>query len=74
MLDELDVYGDGVDVTAVRRLIGMVFQKPNPFPTMSIFDNVAAGLRLTGTRGDNLRERVHRRCGRWGCGARSRTG
>ena len=37
-----------VDVTAVRRLIGMVFQKPNPFPTMSIFDNVAAGLRLTG--------------------------
>jgi phosphate transport system ATP-binding protein len=52
------VYGDGVDVTAVRRLIGMVFQKPNPFPTMSIFDNVAAGLRLTGTRGGNLHERV----------------
>ena len=49
-----------VDVTAVRRLIGMVFQKPNPFPTMSIFDNVAAGLRLTGTKSDNLRERVHR--------------
>jgi phosphate transport system ATP-binding protein len=59
-LDELDVYRDGVDVTAVRRLIGMVFQKPNPFPTMSIFDNVAAGLRLTGTRGGNLRERVHK--------------
>jgi phosphate transport system ATP-binding protein len=59
-LDELDVYGAGVDVTAVRRLIGMVFQKPNPFPTMSIFDNVAAGIRLTGTRGTNLRERVHR--------------
>jgi phosphate transport system ATP-binding protein len=59
-LDGLDVYGDGVDVTAVRRLIGMVFQKPNPFPTMSVFDNVAAGLRLTGTRGTNLRERVHR--------------
>jgi phosphate transport system ATP-binding protein len=59
-LDELDVYGDGVDVTAVRRLIGMVFQKPNPFPTMSIFDNVAAGLRLTGTRGTNMRERVHK--------------
>jgi phosphate transport system ATP-binding protein len=38
----------------------MVFQKPNPFPTMSVFDNVAAGLRLTGTRGVNLRERVHR--------------
>ena len=57
-LDGLDVYGAGVDVTAVRRLIGMVFQKPNPFPTMSIFDNVAAGLRLTGARGTNLRERV----------------
>jgi phosphate transport system ATP-binding protein len=69
MLDELDVYGDGVDITAVRRLIGMVFQKPNPFPTMSIFDNVAAGLRLTGTRSDNLRERVHkalRAVGLWG--------
>jgi phosphate transport system ATP-binding protein len=59
-LDEVDVYGPDVDVTSVRRLIGMVFQKPNPFPTMSIFDNVAAGLRLTGTRGENLRERVHR--------------
>ena len=68
-LDELDVYGDGVDVTAVRRMIGMVFQKPNPFPTMSIFDNVAAGLRLTGTKSDNLRERVHRALravGLWG--------
>jgi phosphate transport system ATP-binding protein len=68
-LDELDVYAPGVDVTAVRRLIGMVFQKPNPFPTMSIFDNVAAGLRLTGTRSDNLRERVHkalRAVGLWG--------
>jgi phosphate transport system ATP-binding protein len=38
----------------------MVFQKPNPFPTMSVFDNVAAGLRLTGTGGKNLRETVHR--------------
>ena len=59
-LDELDVYDPRVDVTAVRRLIGMVFQKPNPFPTMSVFDNVAAGLRLTGSKGENLRERVHR--------------
>jgi phosphate transport system ATP-binding protein len=59
-LDELDVYGNGVDVTAVRRLIGMVFQKPNPFPTMSIFDNVAAGLRLTGTRSGDLRQLVER--------------
>jgi phosphate transport system ATP-binding protein len=58
-LDELDVYGPGVDVTAVRRLIGMVFQKPNPFPTMSVFDNVAAGLRLTGTRGVDLKDRVN---------------
>ena len=68
-LDDLDVYGAGVDVTAVRRMIGMVFQKPNPFPTMSIFDNVAAGLRLTGTKSDNLRERVHRALravGLWG--------
>ena len=60
MLDDLDVYNDGVDVVAVRRAVGMVFQKPNPFPTMSIFDNVAAGLRLTGTRGGELRERVER--------------
>jgi phosphate transport system ATP-binding protein len=59
-LDKLDVYASDVDVTSVRRLIGMVFQKPNPFPTMSIFDNVAAGLRLTGTKSDNLRERVHK--------------
>ena len=58
-LDGLDVYDPKVDVTAVRRLIGMVFQKPNPFPTMSVFDNVAAGLRLTGTRGIDLRDRVH---------------
>jgi phosphate transport system ATP-binding protein len=68
-LDELDVYGPGVDVTSVRRAIGMVFQKPNPFPTMSIFDNVAAGLRLTGTKSENLRERVHkalRAVGLWG--------
>ena len=50
-LDGHDVYGNDVDVVAVRRAIGMVFQKPNPFPTMSIRDNVAAGLRLTGARG-----------------------
>jgi len=68
-LDELNVYDDSVDVTAVRRLIGMVFQKPNPFPTMSIFDNVASGLRLTGEGRQNLRERVHRALravGLWG--------
>ena len=69
MLDDLNVYDPEVDVTAVRRVIGMVFQKPNPFPTMSIFDNVAAGLRLTGTGSDNLRETVHRALravGLWG--------
>lgn len=59
MLDDVDLYADRVDVVAVRRSIGMVFQKPNPFPTMSIFDNVAAGLRLTGRRGD-MQERVER--------------
>jgi phosphate transport system ATP-binding protein len=47
LLDNLDVYDASVDVVAVRRAIGMVFQKPNPFPTMSVFDNVAAGLRLS---------------------------
>jgi phosphate transport system ATP-binding protein len=53
LLDGDDVYDSSVDVVAVRRAIGMVFQKPNPFPTMSIFDNVAAGLRLSSRgRGD----------------------
>ncbi|HET7122402.1 MAG TPA: phosphate ABC transporter ATP-binding protein PstB [Solirubrobacterales bacterium] len=49
-LDGEDVYGPGVDPVAVRRLIGMVFQSPNPFPTMSIYDNVAAGLNLSGKK------------------------
>jgi phosphate transport system ATP-binding protein len=57
-LDDVDIYADGVDVVAVRRTVGMVFQKPNPFPTMSVFDNVAAGMRLSGTRGGKLRDRV----------------
>jgi phosphate transport system ATP-binding protein len=50
LLDDADIYAPGVDPVAVRRTIGMVFQRPNPFPTMSIFDNVAAGLRLNGVR------------------------
>ena len=50
LLEGLDVYDPSVDVVAVRRAIGMVFQKPNPFPTMSVFDNVAAGLRLGARR------------------------
>ncbi len=49
-LDELDLYGPSVDPVNVRRTIGMVFQRPNPFPTMSIYDNVAAGLRLNGVK------------------------
>jgi phosphate transport system ATP-binding protein len=58
-LDDVDIYDTKVDVVSVRRAIGMVFQKPNPFPTMSIFDNVAAGLRLTGRRRD-LSEKVEK--------------
>jgi phosphate transport system ATP-binding protein len=49
-----DIYERGVDVTAVRRSIGMVFQRPNPFPTMSIYDNVVAGLKLNGVRKKSL--------------------
>jgi phosphate transport system ATP-binding protein len=45
---DLDVYGKGVSPVSIRRRVGMVFQKPNPFPTMSIYDNVAAGLKLNG--------------------------
>ncbi|MCC5579577.1 MULTISPECIES: phosphate ABC transporter ATP-binding protein PstB [Microtetraspora] len=47
-LEDQDLYGPDVDPVSVRRTIGMVFQRPNPFPTMSIYDNVAAGLRLNG--------------------------
>jgi phosphate transport system ATP-binding protein len=50
MLDDENLYGPGVDPVAVRRTVGMVFQRPNPFPTMSIYDNVAAGLKLNGMR------------------------
>ena len=51
-LDGEDLYDTGRRLTDARRQVGMVFQKPNPFPTMSIRDNVVAGLRLTGTRAD----------------------
>jgi len=47
LLDGRNIYASDVDPVAIRQRIGMVFQKPTPFPTMSIFDNVAAGLRLT---------------------------
>jgi phosphate transport system ATP-binding protein len=61
LLDGQDIYSKDVDPVLIRRKVGMVFQKPNPFPTMSIYDNVAAGLRLTGMkRGKNLDEIVRR--------------
>lgn len=50
LLDGEDIYGKYVDPVGIRRRIGMVFQKPNPFPTMSIFNNVVAGLALNGLR------------------------
>jgi phosphate transport system ATP-binding protein len=68
LLDGFDIYDSSVDVVAVRRAIGMVFQKPNPFPTMSVFDNVAAGLRLASRgRGDlhNKVETALRGAGLW---------
>ncbi len=59
LFGEQDIYSPEVDPVALRRRVGMVFQRPNPFPTMSIFDNVAAGLRLTGVRSKTLlQERV----------------
>ena len=53
LLDKQDIYQGDVDAVRVRRRVGMVFQKPNPFPTMSIRDNVLAGLRLNGERPDD---------------------
>jgi phosphate transport system ATP-binding protein len=61
LLDGEDIYGSQVDPVNVRRTIGMVFQKPNPFPTMSIYDNVVAGLKLAGrTRKSHTDEVVER--------------
>jgi len=57
MLDGIDLYQDAIDVVAVRRSVGMVFQKPNPFPTMSVIDNVTAGLRLTGASRSEIEDR-----------------
>jgi len=54
VLDGIDIYDKAIDPVVIRRRIGMVFQKPNPFPTMSIFDNVAAGLRLNGMRNKTI--------------------
>ena len=54
ILDGMDMYGARVDPVTIKRRIGMVFQKPNPFPTMSIYDNVAAGLKLNGIKDKKL--------------------
>ena len=62
LVDNQDIYARGVDPVLVRRRIGMVFQKPTPFPTMSIYDNVAAGIKLSRIwgSGGNLDEIVER--------------
>lgn len=57
-----NIYGAGVDAVSVRRSVGMVFQKPNPFPSMSIYDNVVAGLRLAGVRRRSILDEVVERC------------
>lgn len=54
ILDDFDIYDKSSDPVAVKRRMGMVFQKPNPFPTMSIYDNVASGLKLNGIKNKNL--------------------
>jgi phosphate transport system ATP-binding protein len=68
-LGETEVYGNGSSPVEVRRKVGMVFQKPNPFPTMSIYDNVAAGLKLNGVRRrrqlDEVVERSLRQAALW---------
>jgi phosphate transport system ATP-binding protein len=68
LLDDADIYDAGQRPTDVRRRIGMVFQKPNPFPAMSIFDNVASGLKLAGIKvadKDDVVETSLRRAGLW---------
>ena len=60
LVDNVDIYDKKVDPVIIKRRIGMVFQKPNPFPTMSVYDNVAAGLRLNGIRDRNLIDDVVR--------------
>ena len=61
LLDGEDIYGAGVDPVGVRKTIGMVFQRPNPFPTMSIRDNVVAGLKLQGVRNKKSLDEVAER-------------
>jgi phosphate transport system ATP-binding protein len=59
ILDGHDIYGSGISPVAVRRQVGMVFQRPTPFPTMSIRDNVAAGLRILGRQRPSRSETDH---------------
>jgi len=69
LLDGEDIYGGGLDPVTVRRRVGMVFQRPTPFPTMSIYDNVAAGLRVqdrrTHTQLDDVVEQALRQAALW---------
>lgn len=68
LLDGQDIYGEEVDPTSVRLRVGMVFQKPNPFPTMSIKENVISGLKLSGRKGevsDDLVETSLKRASMW---------
>lgn len=58
LLDGEDLYSKDVDPIYHRRKVGMVFQKPNPFPTMSIYDNVSAGLRLNGVRDKRILDEI----------------
>ena len=60
-LDGRPIYGPGIDTVLIRRRVGMVFQRANPFPTMSIFDNVVSGLKLAGIRDRRLLEEVAER-------------
>ena len=58
MIDGIDLYSKSIDPIYHRRKVGMVFQKPNPFPTMSIYDNVTAGLRLNGVKDKKILEEI----------------
>ncbi|MBV9179576.1 MAG: phosphate ABC transporter ATP-binding protein [Nitrososphaeraceae archaeon] len=58
IIDGTNIYDRNIDPVIIKRRIGMVFQKPNPFPTMSIYDNVAAGLRLNGIKDKRLMDEI----------------
>lgn len=60
VLDDTDIYHRSMDPVVVKRRIGMVFQRPNPFPTMSIYDNLVAGLRLNGIRDKKILDEIVR--------------